>query len=61
MDVIVRITVASGDSTPDIEQARIWLAEQIRYSTGLTVTGFDEANPSTTDFEVTALSFADSD
>jgi len=60
MDIIVKISVVAGDYDPDPEQARRWLAEEIRYSTRLTVTGYEQPDEPTGDFEVTAISF-DSD
>lgn len=59
MDLILRITIASGDTPLDIVLARAWMAEQIRFFTGLSIAGFEDAIHPATCFEVEALSYVD--
>ncbi len=59
MDLLLRITFASGCPETDLELARRWLAEQIQFFTGLAITGYaDVVHPSST-FEISALEYVD--
>jgi hypothetical protein len=61
MDVVLRITFASGSSPLDIELARVRLAEQLRFFTGLAIAGYADAVHPAATFEITALSYVDSE
>ncbi|GAB7183042.1 hypothetical protein ATKI12_2873 [Kitasatospora sp. Ki12] len=61
MDLILRITFASGCPELDIELARQWLAEQIQFFTGLKIAGYaDVIHPAST-FQITALEYVDAE
>ncbi|MEV4560636.1 hypothetical protein AB0K51_27075 [Kitasatospora sp. NPDC049285] len=59
MDLLLRITFASGCKEVDQELARRWLAEQIRFFTGLAVAGYADAVHPASTFEVAALEYVD--
>ena len=61
MDLILRITIASVDPSSDVSMARIWMAEQIHFFTGMAVTGFEDAVHPVTGFEIEALSYVDTE
>ncbi|MFD7168627.1 hypothetical protein [Streptomyces violascens] len=61
MDLMLRIIFASGDTAIDCELARIWLAHQITFFTGLVVAGFEDVVHPSSSFQIAALEYIDAE
>jgi hypothetical protein len=60
MDLTLKITFEPDDGG-DVLLARCWLAEQIRYFTGLPITGYADVLHPAANFHVTELTYVDTD
>ncbi|RPF40759.1 hypothetical protein EDD96_4536 [Streptomyces sp. Ag109_G2-6] len=60
MDLTLKITFDPKDGC-DALLARCWLAEQIRYFTGLPITGYANALHPAASFHITELTYVDTE
>ncbi|BAJ30990.1 MULTISPECIES: hypothetical protein [Kitasatospora] len=61
MDILLRITFASGCRSVDLELARCWLVEQLHFLAALAVIGHADAIQPTSTFRVAALDYANAE